>query len=377
MLFLSHYLFSSFFTMLCILLLSFVSAVQIRNTLSSFELDPDVPFPHSPQISYLPKHCGTFESDCEKNSLGSYSKKMIVFNGTESGNPYSAMVETMFYDDENCLDTLVSTQKERFVIDTVRDHRKYRLVPKESTIQFHASSLLMDRCVESDVKVGKEYYLSGLSCLSELSSKPTMILTSFQTYYLDIISVEDGLWREYYPVTSAGCIEDDKTYCGTYQRCEEDNNFSFLLTTKITGGFGKQPVDIRFDKDEHYGNHCNDSQIMRAYAFNVSSTAHSTEYLYSLHHVYIRITGDWWESSWNCEQPFVSGKEYDVMALNCTSKKTGEDAFAYLKGRIGSQGRMSLSYTNSTVTHNWDGQKATMDLVNWDGCTFCIVCYTF
>ena len=355
--------------------LASATSFHCDNNVYSGDLFSSSPFLLSEgQVSGFHGNCGSYESECIRDASGRFVKTLVVFNGTESGNPYSTTMTTTTYVDSECQAISEVTLMERFVITTLRDHRKYHLEPMESTVVFHSQDLLDAVCSGYQLSKGREFYTSEVPCLHKYRSSSKNVLTTFQQYYLDIFDLESNVWTEYYPVSTSGCIKDDETFCGTYRRCQFDQDHSFLLTTKITGDFGHYPVDIRFDKDEHFGGYCNDSQIMRGYAFNVTPTNGQNNFRYQLHHIYLKLSGTWWQSFWNCTN-FETGKVYDVMDVNCTTIATGEPAFDSLRERIGQKGNIYLEYKNNTLTHNWDGTKAIMDLMNYDGCTFSCVCF--
>lgn len=363
--------------MLFITLLLLLCFVLARPT--SFHCDNNVlsenSFPTYPillsgdQISGSRGNCGSFESECIRDASGRYTKTFVVFNGTESGNPYSTTMTSTTYEDSECKAFTQVTLMEKFVITTLRDHRKYHLEPIESTVVFHSQELLDSLCSGYHLSKEREFYTSEVPCLYKYHSNSKNVLTTFQQYYLDIFDLESNEWKEYYPTSTSGCIKDDETFCGTYRRCQFDQDHSFLLTTKITGDYGHYPVDIRFDKDEHLGGFCNESQIMRGYAFNVTPTNGKNNFRFQLHHIYLKLSGTWWQSVWNCTN-FEVDKVYDVMDVNCTTISTGEPAFDSLRERIGQKGNIYLDYEDNTLTHNWDGYKEVMDLLNYDGCTF-------
>lgn len=358
---------------LCFVLVTSTSLHYYNHAFSGDMFTSSPPLFSGDQISGFHANCGSYESECTRDASGHFVKTFTVFNGTEGGNPYSATMTTTTYKDPKCQASSEVTLVEKFVVTTLRDHRKYHLEPIESTVVFHSQDLADMLCSGYHLLKEREFYTSEVPCLHKYRSSPRNVLTTFHQYYLDIYDLESNAWKEYYPVSDAGCIKDDETFCGTYRRCQHDQDYSILLTTKVTGEYGHYPVDIRFDKDEHFGGYCNESQIMRGYAFNVTPANSKNTFRYQIHHVYLKLSGTWWQDFWNCTN-FEVDKVYDVMDVNCTTISTGEPAFDSLREKIGKQGSIYLEYKNNTLTHNWEGIKAVMDLLNYDGCTFLSVC---
>ena len=138
--------------------LASATSFHCDNNVYSGDLFSSSPFLLSEgQISGFHGNCGSYESECIRDASGRFVKTLVVFNGTESGNPYSTTMTTTTYVDSECQAISEVTLVERFVITTLRDHRKYHLEPMESTVVFHSQDLLDAVCSGYQLSKGREF----------------------------------------------------------------------------------------------------------------------------------------------------------------------------------------------------------------------------